>query len=61
MPSDRPAAFFANGFNTIATTDQLCQLTFLCTTGDLHPTDTAYQVLANLIDTVSGYNRLTQN
>lgn len=57
----RNRAFFANGFDAISTTDQLCQLTFLCTSGDLHPTDSGYQVLANLIDTVSGYNRLTQN
>jgi lysophospholipase L1-like esterase len=57
----RSRAFFANGFDAISTTDQLCQLTFLCTSGDLHPTDSGYQVLANLIDTVSGYNRLTQN
>jgi lysophospholipase L1-like esterase len=57
----RNRAFFANGFDAISTTDQLCQLTFLCTSGDLHPTDTGYQVLANLIDTVSGYNRLTPN
>jgi lysophospholipase L1-like esterase len=57
----RNRAFFANGFDAISTTDQLCQLTFLCTTGDLHPTDTGYQVLANLIDSVSGYDRLTSN
>jgi lysophospholipase L1-like esterase len=57
----RNRAFFANGFAAISTTDQLCQLTFLCTSGDLHPTDGGYQVLANLIDNVSGYNRLTQN
>lgn len=57
----RNRAFFANGFDTISTTDQLCQLTFLCTSGDLHPTDTGYQVLANLIYAVSGYNRLTHN
>lgn len=57
----RNRVLFANGFNAISTTDQLCQLTFLCTSGDLHPTDGGYQVLANLIDTVSGYNRLTRN
>jgi lysophospholipase L1-like esterase len=54
-------AFFANGFDAISTTDQLCQLTFLCASGDVHPTDTGYQVLANLIDSVSGYDRLTSN
>jgi lysophospholipase L1-like esterase len=55
----RNRAFFANGFDAISTTDQLCQDTFLCTSGDLHPTDAGYQVLANLIDAVSGYSRLT--
>jgi lysophospholipase L1-like esterase len=54
-------ARFANAFDAIHTTDQLCEFTFLCTTGDLHPTDAGYQVLANLIFDVSGYNRLTQN
>lgn len=57
----RNRAFFANGFDAIATTDQLCQSTFLCTSGDIHPTDSGYQVLANLIDGVSGYNRLTED
>jgi lysophospholipase L1-like esterase len=57
----RNRAFFANGFAAISTTDQLCQDTFLCTSGDLHPTDTGYQVLANLIENVSGYDRLTPN
>jgi lysophospholipase L1-like esterase len=54
-------ARFANAFDAIHTTDQLCEFTFLCTTGDLHPTDAGYQVLANLIFNVSGYDRLTQN
>jgi lysophospholipase L1-like esterase len=52
-------ARFANGFDAIHTTDQICQLTFLCTSGDAHPTDAGYQVLANLIFTASGYDRLT--
>jgi lysophospholipase L1-like esterase len=55
----RNNARFANAFEAIHTTDQLCQLTFLCTSGDSHPTDAGYQVLANLIFTVSGYDRLT--
>jgi lysophospholipase L1-like esterase len=52
-------ARFANGFDAIHTADQICQLTFVCTSGDAHPTDAGYQVLANLIWSVSGYDRLT--
>jgi hypothetical protein len=55
----RSNARVANGFEAIHTTDQICQLTFLCTGGDPHPTDAGYQVLANLIWSVSGYDRLT--
>jgi lysophospholipase L1-like esterase len=55
----RNNARFANGFDAIHTTDQICQLTFICTSGDSHPTDAGYQVLANLIWSVSGYDRLT--
>lgn len=51
-------ARFANGFDAIHTTDQICQLTFVCTSGDSHPTDAGYQVLAKLIWSVSGYDRL---
>jgi len=55
----RYSARFANGFEAIHTTDQICQLTFLCPGGDPHLTDAGYQVLANLIWSVSGYDRLT--
>lgn len=54
----RNNARFANGFDAIHTTDQICQLTFLCASGDAHPTDAGYQVLANLIWSASGYDRL---
>jgi lysophospholipase L1-like esterase len=57
----RDGARFANGFDAIHTTDQICQLTFICTTGDQHPTDAGYQVLANLIWSVSGYDRLADH
>ena len=52
-------ARFANAFDAIHTIDQLCQLTFLCTSGDRHPTDAGYEVIANLIWSVSGYDRLS--
>ena len=55
----RNNARFANAFDVIHTTDQICQFTFLCTSGDAHPTDAGYQVLANLIWSVSGYDRFT--
>jgi lysophospholipase L1-like esterase len=54
-------ARFANAFDLIHTTDQICQFTFLCTSGDAHPTDAGYQVLANLIRSVSGYDRFTDH
>jgi lysophospholipase L1-like esterase len=55
----RNNARFANAFDAIHTTDQICQLTFLCTSGDAHPTDAGYLAIANLIWSVSGYDRLT--
>ena len=55
----RSNARVANGFDAIHTTDQICQLTFICTSGDSHPTDAGYLVFANLIWSVSGYDRLT--
>src|SRR5207244_2636758 len=33
----RNNARFANAFDVIHTTDQLCEFTFLCTSGDAHP------------------------
>jgi len=57
----RNKARFANAFDAIHTTDQICEFTFLCTSGDAHPTDAGYQVIANLIWSVSGYDRLTQH
>ncbi len=41
----RNNARFANAFDAIHTTDQICELTFLCTSGDAHPTDAGYQVI----------------
>jgi lysophospholipase L1-like esterase len=55
----RNNARFANAFKLIHTTQQLCQYTPLCTSGDEHPTDAGYQLLANLIRSVSGYDRIT--
>jgi lysophospholipase L1-like esterase len=62
VASDAAARYnarFANGFDAIHTTDQICQLTFLCTSGDADPTDAGYLAIANLIWSVSGYDRLT--
>jgi lysophospholipase L1-like esterase len=53
--ASRYQARFANAFAAIHTTDQLCQLTFLCTSGDSHPNDAGYLTIANLIFAVSGY------
>jgi hypothetical protein len=39
-------------------TGRICQLTFFCTEGDLHPTDAGYALLARLFFRASGYNRL---
>jgi len=57
----RNNARFANAFALIHTTDQICQLTFVCTSGDGHPNDAGYQVIANLVWSVSGYDRLTHH
>ena len=57
----RNKARFANAFDAIHTTDQICEFTFLCTSGDAHPTDAGYQVIANLIWSVSGYDRFTDH
>jgi lysophospholipase L1-like esterase len=55
----RNNARFANAFDAIHTTDQICLLTFLCSSGDAHPTDAGYLAIANLIWSVSDYDRLT--
>jgi lysophospholipase L1-like esterase len=57
----RNNARFANAFDAIHTTDQICEFTFLCISGDTHPTDAGYQVIANLIWSVSGYDRFTDH
>jgi lysophospholipase L1-like esterase len=35
----------------------LCGLTFICSIGDIHPTDTGYQVIGDLMWAASGYAR----
>jgi hypothetical protein len=35
----------------------LCYLTSFCSTGDIHPSNPGYQVIADLIWTASGYAR----
>jgi lysophospholipase L1-like esterase len=58
----RSNARVANLFEAWHTTDQICRFTFLCTPSvDVHPTDAGYQELANLIWSVSGYDRLTDH
>ena len=39
-------------------TQTLCLLTLACTYGDGHPSDLGYQVMADTIFDVSGYQRL---
>jgi len=38
----------------------ICTLTLLCTQGDSHPSDAAYQALADVVFDASGYNRLLE-
>ena len=38
--------------------DNVCGMTFLCASGDSHPTDAGYRRIANQIFRVAGYERL---
>jgi lysophospholipase L1-like esterase len=48
----------ADAFAAFNGTGRICQLTFFCAEGDLHPTDAGYAVLARLFFQASGYDRL---
>jgi lysophospholipase L1-like esterase len=41
-------------------TAKVCQLTFLCASGDSHPTDAGYALIADQIFHVAGYQRLIE-
>ena len=51
-------ARLADTSDVVHGTDQVCKLTFLCGSGDVHPTDAGYAAIADLIFRVSGYGRL---
>ena len=57
----RNNARFANAFDAIHTTDQICDFTVRCASSDAHPTDAGYQAIANLIWSVSGYDRFADH
>jgi lysophospholipase L1-like esterase len=42
-------------------TGRICQLTFFCSDGDLHPTDAGYALLGRLFFRASGYDRLVHH
>ena len=48
---------FANGANVIRPS-KACVLTFLCDSGDLHPTDEGYHRIGDLVFREAGYRRL---
>jgi lysophospholipase L1-like esterase len=54
----RNGARVAHTFPVINGTGRVCQLTFMCSYGDLHPTDAGYAVIARVVFAASGYARL---
>jgi lysophospholipase L1-like esterase len=53
--ADPLPVFNPPGPNEIAT---ICTLTYICTAGDIHPTDAGYQAMANVVFEASGYSKL---
>jgi lysophospholipase L1-like esterase len=53
----RNGAVLADTFQAIRG-PSLCQLTFACSTGDIHPTDAGYQRIADVVFDAAGYRRL---
>jgi lysophospholipase L1-like esterase len=51
----------ADGYTALSTPAEICALTFMCTQGDIHPTDAGYAVLADAVWTASGYEQLKRN
>jgi lysophospholipase L1-like esterase len=50
----------ADTFAAINGTGRVCDLTFICTDDDIHPTDAGYAVMADVFFAASGYARLSQ-
>jgi lysophospholipase L1-like esterase len=50
----------ADTFAAINGTGRVCELTFICTDDDVHPTDAGYAVMADVFFAASGYARLSQ-
>jgi lysophospholipase L1-like esterase len=53
----RVADVFA-AFNGPPQPETICRLTFVCTSGDVHPSDAGYQVIADQLWQVSAYEKL---
>jgi lysophospholipase L1-like esterase len=49
----------ADGYTPFSTPADICALTFMCSQGDIHPTDAGYAVLAKAVWAASGFDRLT--
>lgn len=47
----------ANAFPAFNITGDLCALTLMCASGDVHPSDAGYAVIADLMFDASGYTR----